>query len=99
MAGMYAVYHGKDGLKYIADKVHYINSYLANALTSLGFEQTNASFFDTITIKADAKKLKKVAEENNINFNYIDNNTVSISINETVSLKEINEIVDCFKSF
>ena len=97
MAGMYAVYHGKDGLKYIADRVHSSTVTIANALSSLGFEQTNASFFDTITIKADAKKLKKVAEENNINFNYIDDNTVSISVNETVSLKEINEIVDCFK--
>ena len=97
MAGMYAVYHGKEGLKYIADRVHSSTVTIANALSSLGFEQTNASFFDTITIKADAKKLKKVAEENNINFNYIDDNTVSISVNETVSLKEINEIVDCFK--
>ena len=96
MAGMYAVYHGKDGLKYIADRVHNTTVTLSNALSDLGFEQTNSSFFDTITVKVDAKKLKETAEANGINFNYIDDNTVSISVNETVSLKEINEIVACF---
>ena len=96
MAGMYAVYHGKDGLKYIADRVHNTTVTLSNVLSDLGFEQTNSSFFDTITVKVDAKKLKETAETNGINFNYIDDNTVSISVNETVSLKEINEIVACF---
>ncbi len=96
MAGMYAVYHGKDGIQFIADKVHSSTVTLADALTGLGFEQTNASYFDTITIKADAKTLKTVAESIGINFNYIDDNTVSISVNETVSLKEINAIVNCF---
>lgn len=96
MAGMYAVYHGKDGIQFIADKVHSATVTLADALTGLGFEQTNTSYFDTITVKVDAKKLKTIAESNSINFNYIDDNTVSISVNETVSLKEINAIVNCF---
>lgn len=96
MAGMYAVYHGKDGFQYIADRVHSSTVTLSNALSDLGFEQTNSSYFDTITVKVDAKKLKVVSESNGINFNYIDDNTVSISINETVSLKEINDIVTCF---
>ena len=96
MAGMYAVYHGKDGMQFIADSVHASTVTISNALSDLGFEQTNSSFFDTIAVKADAKKLKAVAESNGINFNYIDNNTVSISVNETVSLKEINDIIRCF---
>jgi glycine dehydrogenase len=96
MAGMYAVYHGKDGLQYIADKVHSSAVTLSNALTDLGFEQINSSYFDTITLKVDAKKLKAASESNGINFNYIDNETVSISVNETVSLKEINDIINCF---
>jgi glycine dehydrogenase len=96
MAGMYAVYHGKSGLQYIADKVHSATVTLSNALSDLGFEQTNSSYFDTITLKVTAKTLKTVAESNGINFNYIDDNTVSISVNETVSLKEINNIVNCF---
>ncbi|MGB0892353.1 MAG: glycine dehydrogenase (aminomethyl-transferring), partial [Flavobacteriaceae bacterium] len=97
MAGMYAVYHGKDGIQYIADSVHTTTNTLAKALTDLGFEQTNSSYFDTISVKVEANKLRSVAEANGINFNYIDDNTVSISVNETVGLKEINAIVDCFE--
>jgi len=64
MAGMYAVYHGKDGLQYIADRVHASTVTVSNALSDLGFEQTNSSYFDTITVKVDAKKLKVVSESN-----------------------------------
>ncbi|MCF2876227.1 MULTISPECIES: aminomethyl-transferring glycine dehydrogenase [unclassified Tenacibaculum] len=97
MAGMYAVYHGKDGLQYIADKVHSATNTLASALERLGFKQKNTSYFDTILVEVEAEKLRSVAEKNAINFNYVDNNHVSISVNETVSLKEINAIIDCFE--
>ncbi|WP_272150313.1 aminomethyl-transferring glycine dehydrogenase [Tenacibaculum aiptasiae] len=97
MAGMYAVYHGKDGLQYITDKVHSATNTLASALERLGFKQKNTSYFDTILVEVEAEKLRSVAEKNAINFNYVDNNHVSISVNETVSLKEINAIVDCFE--
>lgn len=97
MAGMYAVYHGKDGLKYIANRVHASTSTLANALEKLGFKQKNKSYFDTILIEVEAKKLRTIAENKGINFNYIDDNNVSISLNETVSLKQINEILTCFQ--
>lgn len=96
MAGMYAVFHGKDGIQFIADSVHRSTITLAKALTDLGFEQTNSHYFDTITVKAKSTTLKPVAEANEINFNYIDDNTVSISVNETVGLKEINAIVNTF---
>ena len=96
MAGMYAVYHGKDGIQFIADSVHNKTITLANALTQLGIEQTNDSYFDTLTINVDAKKIKAIAESQKINFNYIDDNTLSISINETVNLKEINAIIAVF---
>ena len=96
MAGMYSVYHGPKGLQYIANKVHAYAASLANALTQLGYEQTNTAFFDTIVIKANAKKLKTVAEENEINFYYIDENSVSISINETTSVTDLNKIITVF---
>ena len=96
MAGMYAVYHGKEGLQFIADGVHQKTITLANALTALGIEQINTSYFDTITVKADAQKIKRIAEANEINFNYIDNKTLSISINETAELNELNAIVAVF---
>ena len=93
MAGMYAVYHGKDGLTYIANKVHQTAITLSNALTKLGVKQQNTSYFDTITANVDTATLRVIAEENQVNFNYIDSNTVSISVNETTSLEDINAIL------
>jgi len=97
MAGMYAVYHGKNGLKYIADYVHENTKILAVILENLGFKQLNTSYFDTILLKVEASQLKPVAEANKINFNYVDDHHVSISINETVGVHEIAAIVHCFK--
>ena len=96
MAGMYSVYHGPKGLQYIANKVHAAAATLANALTQSGYEQTNTAYFDTIVIKADSKKVKAIAEENEINFYYIDDNTVSISLNETTSITDLNKILTVF---
>ncbi len=98
MAGMYSVYHGPKGLKYIANKVHASAATLANELTKLGFEQTNKAFFDTIVVKADSKKVNEIALENEINFYYIDDNSVSISLNETTSVADLNKIIGVFAS-
>ena len=96
MAGMYAVYHGPNGLKSIANKVHSLAVTLEDALERLGFYQTNTAFFDTIVVKANAIKVKELAEKQEINFYYIDDNTVSISLNETTSLTDINDIISIF---
>jgi len=96
MAGMYAVYHGPEGLKYIARKVHNGAATLANALEKLGFEQVNDTYFDTIAIKTDATKIKFLAEAKEVNFYYPDDETVSISINETTTVKDLNKIVSIF---
>lgn len=96
MAGMYAVYHGPKGLEYIADKVHASAVTTAEALNKIGIYQTNTSFFDTIVVKANAQKVKAIAEKNEFNFYYIDNETVSIAFNETTSLADINTIVAIF---
>ncbi|MDB4204234.1 aminomethyl-transferring glycine dehydrogenase [Polaribacter sp.] len=96
MAGMYSVFHGKNGIQFIADSVHHKTITLANTLSTLGIEQTNTSYFDTISVKADSQKIKAIAEANKINFNYIDDKTLSISINETVGLKELNAIIAVF---
>jgi glycine dehydrogenase len=97
MAGMYAVYHGKEGLQFIADRVHQQTTILSGAITKLGFKQLNNAYFDTLLIEVEAEKLKVVAEANQINFNYIDANHVAISINETVGMKELKAIVHCFE--
>jgi glycine dehydrogenase len=96
MAGMYAVFHGPKGLEYISNKVHNSAATLANELEKLGLYQTNTAFFDTIVIKTDAKKVKEIAEKNEVNFLYVDENTVSISINETTSIADLNNIVAIF---
>ncbi len=96
MAGMYAVFHGPKGLQYIADKVHASAVTLADALNKLGVYQTNTAFFDTIMVKADAVKVKEIAEKNEVNFFYVDGETISISVNETTSVKDINEILSIF---
>ncbi|RRJ90935.1 glycine dehydrogenase (aminomethyl-transferring) [Paenimyroides tangerinum] len=96
MAGMYAVYHGPNGLRFIANNVHATAVTIETELAQLGFEQVNDAYFDTILVKADAAKIKEVAEKNNYNFFYADANHVSISVNETTSLKDINNIVAIF---
>ncbi len=97
MAGAYAVYHGPQGLKYIADKVHYNTRLLSQLLQKQGFEQLNSSFFDTIKVRVqDSQSLKSIAEKNSINFNYIDSSTVSISLNEATNEDDIKLILNCF---
>ena len=96
MAGMYAVYHGPKGLKYIANKVHASAVTLADALNKLGVYNTNTAFFDTISVKADAAKVKAVAEHHEVNFFYADEQTISISVNETTSISDINQILSIF---
>ncbi|WP_300026058.1 aminomethyl-transferring glycine dehydrogenase [uncultured Maribacter sp.] len=96
MAGMYGVYHGPKGLKYIASKIHATTVTLVDALENLGIYQTNSAYFDTITVKADAKKVRPIAEANEVNFYYVDNDTISIAVNEATSLNDLNQIVSIF---
>ena len=98
MAGMYAVYHGPKGLEFIANKVRNSTSTLANALRQLGLEQTNSHYFDTLQIKADAVKVKYEAEKSEVNFHYPDTNTVTISLNETTTISDLNEIISIFEN-
>ncbi|MBF0694948.1 MAG: aminomethyl-transferring glycine dehydrogenase [Flavobacterium sp.] len=96
MAGMYAVYHGPQGLAYIADKVHASAVTTAEALNELGVYQINSAYFDTILVKADSVKVRQSAEKRQVNFYYPDADTVSISFNETTSLNDINQIIEIF---
>jgi glycine dehydrogenase len=96
MAGMYAVFHGPKGLQYIANKVHASAVTTADALNKLGVYQTNSAFFDTILVKADAVKVKSIAEKHEVNFFYPDAETISIAFNETTSIGDINQIIAIF---
>jgi glycine dehydrogenase len=96
MAGMYSVYHGPQGLKFIANKVHNKTATLANALEKLGYNQVNTSYFDTLQLNTKAKTVKKVATKKKVNLHYPDKNTVTISINETTSIRDINYLISIF---
>ena len=99
MAGMYAVYHGPHGLQKIAVDIHNKVKKLDHFLSNLNLKQLNKSFFDTIHFKVNSKKLREIAEKNGINFNYPDNNHVSISINETTSENDLKEIITVFENY
>jgi glycine dehydrogenase len=99
MAVMYAVYHGPEGLKKIASRVHSFAQSLAQQLESLGVQQVNAFYFDTLHVNGfDASALHKIAAAQHINFNYFANGTVSITIDETTSAQDIQTIVGLFET-
>ena len=94
MAGMYGVFHGPKGLKEIAINIHKKTAILERNLTKIGLKQHNKYFFDTLLLDGPTDKIKKIAELNKINFNYINENKFSISLNETSSVKDVQKIVD-----
>ncbi|MGB0998882.1 MAG: aminomethyl-transferring glycine dehydrogenase [Flavobacteriales bacterium] len=96
MAGMYAVYHGPKGLKHIAESIHKKATALASKIETLGFKQLNVNYFDTLHIdlgEALAEVVNHLATEAELNFLYIDQNSLCISLNETTSLDDLNEIL------
>ena len=94
MAGMYAVYHGPDGLKKIGKKINDLTKILYSNLNRLGIKVINNSFFDTIHFEINSDKIRPIAEKNKLNFNYVDENKISISINESTELNDIKQIVE-----
>ncbi|PHQ55873.1 MAG: glycine dehydrogenase (aminomethyl-transferring) [Lutibacter sp.] len=95
MAGMYGVYHGPKGLIYIATNIRNLTTTLNKGLKSLNLNQLNSTFFDTLTIEVtDASKIKEISENKEINFFYPTHNLVTISINETTNLNDVNEILE-----
>jgi glycine dehydrogenase len=99
MAGMYAVYHGPKGLEFIAKQIHQKTANLADAIERLGIFQANEAYFDTLLLKANAKKVKAIAEKHQINFYYPDAESVCISINEATSIEDLNAILKVFKEY
>ena len=99
MAGMYAVYHGEEGLRGMSKKIHSLTATLAEGLTQLSYHQLNANYFDTLKIgigNVSMENIKTYAEDAKINLNYIDDETLSISIDEKDDLENINDILEVF---
>jgi len=97
MAAMYAVYHGPDGLRIIARRVHALARLLDSAVRSLGLRQLNGHFFDTLQVEVpSAASVRERALEAGINFRYIDDRRVGVALNETVDTSDLNDIVTVF---
>ncbi|MEO6213759.1 MAG: aminomethyl-transferring glycine dehydrogenase [Vicinamibacterales bacterium] len=96
IAAMYAVFHGPEGLRAIAEHVHNMARVTDEALTALGFTQTNGAYFDTLRIAgADVKAVRKRAETAGINFRYADTE-IGISLDETTTIEDVTSIVSAF---
>lgn len=99
MAGMYAVYHGAEGIRAIAKTVHQKTKNLASAILHGGHTIIHDQFFDTIRVKLygiSPGELKQNAEKHNLNFRYFDNGEVGISLDETVSTGDLVDILTVF---
>lgn len=95
MAGMYAVYHGPDGIKAIAERIHGLAQVLNKGLTHLGLIQLNKYYFDTLKVGVvDKGIVKQIAEDNEINFRYFEDNHIGIALDETTSLEDVKAILD-----
>ncbi len=99
MASMYAVYHGPDGLRNIALRVHTLARLSANALQQLGYVQSNKLFFDTLHVElggVSVDTLRREAEARSLNLRYIDGGSVSLAIDETHSPEDIHNLLAAF---
>ena len=100
MAGMYGVYHGAEGIRQIAEGIHGKAVYISEMLQAYGYEQENVEFFDTLKIRMkdeeEVKELRELAEERGINLYYDPEGWVGLSIDETVDLYDMNDLIDIF---
>ena len=99
MAGMYAVYHGPLGLKEISKSIHLKAVYLKRNLESIGLQIKYSKFYDTVTILCESKKIKELAVTKKINFCYLSDNEISISVNEKTNIKDLTEIISVFEDY
>jgi len=100
MAGMYATYHGPEGIRAIADRVHGISSFLSEEITRLGYRQENTNFFDTLRIDlprhVKREDIEWLSLDLEMNFRYFSNGQVGLSIDETTNIEDINWILEVF---
>ncbi|XP_075170541.1 glycine dehydrogenase (decarboxylating), mitochondrial [Haematobia irritans] len=101
MSAMYAIYHGPEGLKAIANRIHHFTLALQAGLRGAGHNVLHKHFFDTLHIKLGSnmtlQELKTRAEEKQINFRYFADETVGVALDETVGPKDINDLLWIFK--
>ena len=102
MAAMYAAYHGPKGIREIARHINILTGVLSTEVQKYGYKQLNANFFDTLLISipedVNIEVLHKLAVESQVNFNYIGEDKIGISLDETTSLEDVNLVLHIFAS-
>jgi len=102
MAGFYAVYHGAEGIKAIAQQIHAIATYLNKILPKYSYQQLNKNFFDTLKIvlpnNVSVEKFRKIAEEHEVNFYYYSSGEIGLSVDETIDLNDVKTLMEIFAS-
>ena len=101
MAGFYAIYHGPEGLKKIAQSIHSRAIALAKGVNELGYDLKSSSFFDTVTVqsKSHTQKIFLRAQDQQMNLRMLDESHISISLDEATTDQEIDNITKLFKVF
>ncbi|MFA8300060.1 MAG: aminomethyl-transferring glycine dehydrogenase [Hyphomicrobiales bacterium] len=97
MAGMYAAYHGPEGIKEIVKNINAIATTLTKEVAKLGYTQLNENYFDTLRVKiaegVNIEDIRRIALDNEINFRYINDSEIGISVDETTSFNDVNDIL------
>ena len=100
MAGFYAVYHGQEGIKTIASRIHSITVFLDKQLKKFGYTQVNAQYFDTLRFElpehVSAQQIRTIALSKEVNLRYYENGDVGFSIDETTDVAATNVLLSIF---
>ena len=100
MAGMYAVWHGPEGIRGIALRIHSIAAFLEKSINALGYKQVNANYFDTLRFtlpeQLSAHQVRTIALSKEVNLLYFKNGDVGMSIDETTDLAAVNVLLSIF---
>ena len=100
MAGFYVVYHGQEGIRNIAERIHSITVFLEKAISKLGFRQQNTQYFDTLRFalpdNLSAQQIRTIALSKEVNLRYFDNGDVGFSIDETTDIAAVNVLLSIF---
>ena len=98
MAGMYTVYHGSEGIRAIAQRIHAAATYINEILPVYGYTQENENFFDTLKIslpeEVSVEDLKAIALDYEVNFRYFETGEIGISFDETTDIDDVNTLIE-----
>ncbi|MDZ7690229.1 MAG: hypothetical protein U5K69_03560 [Balneolaceae bacterium] len=99
MAGFYGVYHGPEGLRRIAERIHGLTKIAHQALEKIGFEIANEYYFDTLKVNTNRVQQQSIriqALKQEVNFRYFDDGSIGLSFDEVKDLQDVAQVLDIF---